>query len=132
VGSESVHISFGRVRSALEGLSEVLGLKRTWILLDEWSEVPLDLQPYLADLLHRTVLSVPTFTVKIAAIEHRSRFLIWKGKGDYIGLELGADVAADLNLDDFLVFESDQTKSVDFLSLCFLSTSGHRRTPLMR
>jgi hypothetical protein len=59
-------------------------------------------------------LPVPSVTTKIAAIEHRSDFAILKSRGEYIGIELGADVAADLNLDDFLVFENNQEKATNF------------------
>jgi hypothetical protein len=71
----------------------VLGAPRIWLLIDEWSELPVELQPYLADLLRRTVLPISGVTLKLAAIEHRSNFVILKGKGDYVGLELSADVA---------------------------------------
>ena len=113
-GTEILHINFGRVSSALSGLLGVLGGRRIWLLLDEWSEVPIELQPYLADLLRRTVLPERLITVKIAAIEHRSLFSLRKSRGEYIGIELGADLAADLNLDDFLVFESDGAKALTF------------------
>jgi hypothetical protein len=53
----------------------MLGTKRVWILLDEWSVIPADLQPYLADLLRRSVFPVAAISVKIAAIEKRSSFL---------------------------------------------------------
>ncbi len=113
-GQERVYLNFGSVMVALSGLLGVLGASRVWILIDEWSEIPIDLQPYLADLLRRTVLPVNTITVKIAAIEHRSNFTIVRGRGEYIGVELGADMAADLNLDDFLVFENNQNKATNF------------------
>jgi hypothetical protein len=45
---------------------------------------------------------VPGFTVKIAAIEDRAWFRTQTEYGDYIGIELGADVTADVNLDSFL------------------------------
>ena len=77
--------------------------------------MPIDLQPYLADLFRRVVLPLNEITVKIAAIEHRSNFAIFKDRGEYIGLELGADLSADLNLDDFLVFDNSQDKSLDFI-----------------
>lgn len=119
-GNTQIHINFGEVSSALAGLVSVLGVTRAWILLDEWSEVPLVLQPYLADLIRRTILPERLLTVKIAAIEHRSRFAVRGDRGEYTGIELGADVAADLNLDDFLVFESNHEKSIEFFkSLLF-------------
>lgn len=113
-GREQFSIHFGRVQAALRGLLAVLGNPKIWVLIDEWSEISVDLQPYLADLLRRTLLPIDNFVVKIAAIEHRSSFFLPKGRGEYVGLELGADISTDLNLDDFLVFDNDQGKSVDF------------------
>jgi hypothetical protein len=105
-GTERVRLQFGRLSSSLLGLIDVLNIKQLWILIDEWSEVPRDLQPFLADLIRRVLLPIDRVTIKIAAIEHRSIFVNRLAMGDYIGLELGADISADLNLDDFLVFES--------------------------
>ncbi|MET4374577.1 hypothetical protein ABIA99_007306 [Bradyrhizobium sp. LB12.1] len=115
VGEPSLHIDFGTVQAALTGLIEVLGTQKIWLFVDEWSEVPLELQPYLADLLRRTVLPSPRCVVKIAAIEHRSNFTLrGKGRGEYTGVELGADMTASLNLDDFLVFDADEQRSLQF------------------
>lgn len=113
-GTEVVHLNFGRVGIAIEGLIRVLGAGRVWLLIDEWSEVPVELQPYLADLLRRTILPIRDIVVKIAAIEHRSQFTIKMGKGAYVGIELGADMSADLDLDNFLVFDNDESKSLEF------------------
>jgi hypothetical protein len=88
-----------------------LGGRQLWVLLDEWSSIPIVLQPYLADLIRRTLFPVQGITIKIAAIEHRSEFMIHKESGEYIGIEVGADASADANLDDFMVFDNDSEKS---------------------
>ncbi len=113
-GVEVRHLEFGRTQAALEGLCSVLGVERIWLFLDEWSETPREVQPYLADLIRKTVLPVRQIIVKIAAIEQRSKFVITKGVGDYIGIEVGADLSADLNLDEFLVFDYDEARAVAF------------------
>ncbi|GGC71122.1 ORC-CDC6 family AAA ATPase [Chelatococcus reniformis] len=113
-GREKVHLNFGRIGASLDGLIKVLGIDRLWVLVDEWSEVPVDVQPYLADLIRRTLLPAVQITVKIAAIEHRSSFSVLGDHGSYVGLELGADISADLNLDDFLVFDNNQQKATAF------------------
>jgi hypothetical protein len=113
-GSETIHLDFGTITGAISSLISVLNSPRVWLLIDEWSEIPIDLQPYLADLIRRTLLPVNSITVKIASIEHRSQFSLLQEHGHYIGLELGADISADLNLDDFLVFDNDQQKAVEF------------------
>jgi hypothetical protein len=107
-------IHFGAVGKCFLDFSKLMKGKRIWLLLDEWSSIPLDLQPYLADLLRRSMFPAQNVTVKIAAIEQRSRFRIPMELGDYIGVELGADIAADLNLDDFMVFENDPEHAKQF------------------
>lgn len=113
-GDAMLHVDFGSVQSALAGLIGVLGRQKLWLFIDEWSEVPLELQPYLADLIRRTILPVPRCIVKIAAIEHRSNFIIRGKRGEFTGVELGADMSASLNLDDFLVFDADEQRSIQF------------------
>jgi hypothetical protein len=116
-GTERVRLQFGRLSTSISGLIDVLNIKQLWILIDEWSEVPLDLQPFLADLIRRVLLPIDRVTVKIAAIEHRSIFVSRRAMGEYIGLELGADISADLNLDDFLVFDNNEEKAIAFFKL---------------
>lgn len=107
-------VHFGSLGRDFADISRILVNKRVWILLDEWSSVPLDLQPYLADFLRRAIFPVNNFTIKIAAIEQRSRFRLLTSGRDYIGVELGADIAADLNLDDFMVFDNDSERAIIF------------------
>lgn len=114
VGEERLRIHFGSVAANLSALASALGEGRLLILLDEWSEVPLDLQPYLADLLRRAAFPVQRITVKIAAIEQRTNFQIVLPEGGYLGIEIGADGSPSLTLDDFMVFDNDANASVNF------------------
>ena len=119
-GQEVPRLNFGSVGSALRKLVAALPMQKLSILIDEWSEVPLDLQPYVADLLRRAVLPIAGVTVKIAAIEQRTRFFIPDPSAGNIGLELGSDIATALNLDDYMVFDNDEEKAVAFFkSLVF-------------
>ena len=103
-----------------------MGVNRLWLLLDEWSNIPVELQPILADLICRSLLPAQSVTVKIAAIEERSRFKRFQEGGDYLGFELGADIAADVNLDDFMVFGNDEDKAKTFFGeLLFRHVQPH-------
>jgi hypothetical protein len=113
-GQRRHRVNFGAIGQTLGHIVESVKPRRLWILLDEWSAIPLDIQPYVADLIRRCVLPVQRITAKIAAIEQRAEFQISGERGDYIGIEVGADVSADLNLDDFMVFENDSKKAVSF------------------
>lgn len=119
-GVERPHIHFGSVQAALSGLIRVLNVPRIWFLIDEWSEVPRDLQPYLAEMIRRTILPINGINVKIASIEHRSNFAMRLENSSYIGFELGADVAANVNLDEFLVFDFGKERSKEFFSTLIL------------
>lgn len=113
-GIERHRVHFGSVQKTLNEVISFFGSRNIWILLDEWSEVPLDLQPYLGDLLRRTVLPIKGFVVKIAAIEQRSCFRISTEGSGYIGLELGAEISTSINLDEHMVFDNDSEKAKAF------------------
>lgn len=113
-GVISHRVNFGRVGSLLSSLTKEIEGKRIWLLLDEWSAVPIELQPYLADLIRRAIFPAANITVKIAAIENRSKFQIPLEGGDYIGIELGGDASADFNMDDFMVFDNDEEQAIQF------------------
>jgi hypothetical protein len=107
------HVIFGDLNAPLKELSSSIGNNKFILLIDEWSDIPLELQPFLADLIRKALIS-SGMTLKIAAIEHRSNFAVFNSSGQYIGLQLGADIMADINLDDFMVFENDELKAVQF------------------
>lgn len=113
-GRESHTVHFGATRRVWEEMTGLIHPRSVWLLLDEWSSVPIELQPYLADLVRRSIFPVRGVVVKIAAIEQRSSFAFPQAKGNYIGIELGADAAADLNLDDFMVFDNDASRARGF------------------
>lgn len=55
-------------------------------------------------MLRRIFFGLPKVTVRIAAISHRTEWRISHGPGQYVGLELGAEVFPLLDLDEFVVF----------------------------
>lgn len=113
-GTERIRLNFRDVARALRELAGTLSSHRVWLLLDEWSSVPTEVQPLLAEFLVRCVLPLQMFTIKIAAIEQQSRFREERPDGTTIGIELGADVAANLDLDEFMVFEQNEDRARAF------------------
>jgi hypothetical protein len=113
-GTFQHRVHFGAVGKFLRDIMQLLSASRMWVLLDEWSVIPPDLQPFLADLLRRSIFPIQSITVKIGAIEQRSTFHIPGKHGNYIGIELGSDASADINLDDFMVFDNDKNRAIDF------------------
>lgn len=124
-GTERIALNFREVAVAMRGVSESLHTRRLWILLDEWGSVPPDVQPLLGEFLVRCVLPMQKITVKIAAIEQQTHFRA-ELEGQVIGLELGADIFANVNLDEFMVFEQHEERSYEFFRGLFFKhlTSG--------
>jgi hypothetical protein len=121
-GVERRHLNFTQVAQSLRALAESVSSTRIWLLMDEWGAIPPDTQPFLAEFLVRTVLPVQKFTVKIAAIEQQARFREQLGTGQFIGIELGADMAANVDLDEFMVFEQNEERARAFFRALFSST----------
>lgn len=120
-GVSRYHLSFGNAQNSFSNLIAALPVDQIHYFIDEWSEIPLDLQPLLADALRKILLTNAQISIKIAAIEHRTRLIQHLEGNQYIGFELGADIPTGLNLDDFLVFDNDQDKAVDFFRKLLLS-----------
>ncbi|HYI97531.1 MAG TPA: FHA domain-containing protein [Bryobacteraceae bacterium] len=112
-------VHFGSVASALQKLIPSLPGGRLWLIMDEWSHVSMDLQPLLADLIRHCLLPVPGVTVKFAAIETRTILKLDRTDGSYLGIELGADVAADIDLDEFMVFTAAGDSATEFFAQLF-------------
>lgn len=78
---------------------------RMYVLLDEWSSLPTDVQPYLAEFLKRAFLPLPEIIVKIASLEYRSTFSLSVASGTIVGFEVGADMSAAIDIDDYYVYD---------------------------
>lgn len=86
------------------------------ILLDEWTAVPLDLQPLLAEFLKRTFFPNARVTVKLASLEYRSNFAERMEKNNVLGFELSADISSALELDDYYVYDRHPARTVEMFS----------------
>lgn len=85
-----------------------------YILIDEWAEIPFELQPYLAEFIKKAFFANPRVALKIAALENRSNFGVMRANGGLFGFEIGADISSRLDLDDYFIYDrnpSEVTKS---------------------
>ena len=107
------YLHFPTIIHIFKELLSCLKPRRIWIILDEFSEIPFDLQPYLSDMLRRTIAPLRNMVVKIGAIEHRTNLKKQIDNKQYIGLEIGADIYS-CNLDDYMVFNNNETHALFF------------------
>lgn len=115
-GIEHHRVNFSSVFKILQQLCQKLNV-HTWLLFDEWAEIPQELQPYLAELVRRTILPNGLITIKIAAIEQRTNLSVFDSNNSRIGIEEGADISTSQNLDEYMVFDNDETKALEFFKV---------------
>ena len=113
-GNASITARFPQLGTAVRDIVHFFPNPRVWIIIDEWSSIPMELQPFLADLLKRTFFNIQKITVKIGAVEHRTRLLLERPGIDSIGLEPTADIRTDVRLDDYLLFDNDKEAAVNY------------------
>lgn len=113
-------IVFAEVGKFLDRALEAMNIDSLFILIDEWTAIPPDVQPYVAEFIKRTLFPCRRIVVKIASLEYRSNFTISADRGNPTGFELGSDISANLDLDDYYVYDRNPTKVVDtFLELLY-------------
>lgn len=109
----SRYISFSDLSNIITEIPKVLGIKRIVCILDEWSEIPLESQLYLAELIKRGFIT-SSFSFKIAAIPNRTN--IGKMVSEkYMGLEDGGDIFP-FNLDNRYIYETNSRQTKDFFN----------------
>ncbi len=107
------YVNIQDISVSLQTLVEYLNLNRVICLIDEWSEIPTDVQKHLAELIKRVFIS-SKFTFKIGAIPNRTD-LGHRTPEKFYGLEDGGDIFG-YQLDNRYIFELEKTKTRDFFN----------------
>lgn len=107
------YISILDITNHVENLIGKLGINRLTLIIDEWSEIEIDTQIHLAEILKKSFSAIPV-TLKIAAIPNRTNLGI-KREQKFFGLEDGGDIFG-YQLDMRYVFEVNKTQTRDFFN----------------
>ena len=125
-----VILPFAQVSSAFGRLLELLGKASIHVLFGEWSEIDKDpeVQPYLAEMLRRTVSAVPGMYLKLACIPGRTTLAtpITEEVKNPIGLEEGDDIHSDVNLDSIVFAGESLDQIVPFFMAMIKKHVGER------
>lgn len=111
--SQQAYVSILDITRAIEKLISLLSLSRITVLLDEWSEINIDTQLWLAEIIKKSFSAIGV-TVKIGAIPNRTNLGI-KTDSKYFGLEDGGDIQG-YPLDMRYVFEVNKSQTRDFFN----------------
>jgi hypothetical protein len=105
--AEAETLSVFNYRQIAETLKQVLkdlGITRLFILLDEWAQIPLAAQPYVAEFIKRAILPIQAISVKLLAVNYQCKFSDHID-GNLIGMQRGADFTDVIDIDKYLIFD---------------------------
>jgi len=108
VGGET-YLPFAEITELIRRLLATAGDASLAILIDEWSSLgDAEVQPLLAQLLRLTARG--GICLKLACVPGRTKLFLpgnMKGRRNSIGLELGDDITADVDLDSIVFVDND-------------------------
>lgn len=107
-------IDFGDIRQGLNNIAEILGLEQIVILIDEWSQLDIDVQPIFSELIRRTICTSNKISCKFAALKFLTSFTT-SVRDRRIGLQPGIDITELADLNHIFTFDLDRGAVRHFL-----------------
>ncbi len=105
--------NYRQISDTLGVLLEDLEIERFYLVIDEWAQIPLVAQPYVAEFIKRSLLTVQTISVKILAVNYQCRFSD-QIDGNAIGMQRGADFTDVIDIDQYFVFDENSSLVTEF------------------
>lgn len=102
------NIDFTKVYACINDLTRI-SKAHFVILIDEWSSLPISIQPHFAEFIKRCLMPCPQVTIKMATVEARTN-LSNRNTNNIYGLEVGADIPIAIDLDRLYMFDLDANK----------------------
>lgn len=99
--------NYRQISESLENILSDLQIDRMFLILDEWAQIPVSAQPYVAEYLKRAILSVPNISVKLLAVSYQCN-LSFRDESGNIGIQRGADIPDTLDLDSYFIYEENK------------------------
>ena len=108
------NLVYRTVNYSLDRILSILDVK-LFVMIDEWSSIDVNLQPYCAELMRRTLFTNNRIIVKLAAIEFRTKLCVITSQ-NRIGLEMGSDIYIVLDFDNIFLFDENPDKVIEHMS----------------
>lgn len=103
-GNLYAKVVFPNVYQCIDRLAELLE-KKFVILIDEWSNLPMDIQPHFAEFLRRCLMPSRNVIIKIAVVKGRTNYCLRENHSVIYGFEVGADISVTMDLDNVYMYD---------------------------
>src|SRR5262249_12506556 len=105
--------NYRQISDVLGSILDDLKIDRLHLILDEWAQIPLNSQPYVAEFIKRALLTVRGISIKILAVNYQCK-LTENMEGNLIGMQRGADFTDLIDLDRYLIYDEKDKFVSDF------------------
>ncbi len=105
--------NYRQINESFNQILQKLNIREMFILIDEWAQVPIKSQPFLAEFLKRSFFSLPIISLKIMAVNYQCIFSL-NIDGNNIGMQRGADITDVIDIDTYFVYDEnpDQVNNI--------------------
>jgi hypothetical protein len=107
--------NYRQITESLEAIISQLGIRRLYIFLDEWAQIPTSAQPYVSEYLKRAVMTIPQVCIKLLAVSYQCLLSKQTDEG-VIGIQRGADITDVLDFDSYLIYDENPKLVTGFFS----------------
>jgi hypothetical protein len=115
INSNDGSFDFRNLSSTFGAFCSHVDMDRIYIALDEYVSIPQSAQPIFAHILKQIFASERRVVFKIAAVTYQTSLVV-QLDGQQIGMEIGADVFSDIDLDSYFLWDENRTGVLTFFS----------------
>ncbi|MGD0352118.1 MAG: hypothetical protein ABSB38_01255 [Dehalococcoidia bacterium] len=107
--------NYRQITESMQTIISGLDIRHLFIILDEWSQIPVSAQPYVAEYLKRAIMTIPEICIKLLALSYQCDLSKQISEG-VIGIKLGADIPDVLDFDSYLIYDEKPIFVSEFFS----------------
>lgn len=107
--------NYRQITESLRAILDDLSIGRLFIIMDEWAQIPLSVQPYVAEYIKRAIMTIPEICIKLLAVSYQCQISKQSDEG-IIGIQRGADIPDVLDFDYYLIYDENPDLVTGFFS----------------
>lgn len=107
--------NYRQIAESLQTVIADLGMRNLFIIIDEWAQIPISVQPYVAEYLKRAIMTIPQVCVKLLTVNYQCQLSKQTAEG-IIGIKRGADITDVVDFDAYLIYDDNPKLVTEFFS----------------
>lgn len=107
--------NYRQITESLRAILDDLSIGHLFIIMDEWAQIPLSVQPYVAEYIKRAIMTIPEICIKLLAVSYQCQLSKQSDEG-VIGIQRGADIPDVLDFDSYLIYDENPNLVTEFFS----------------